>query len=80
MSCDAVRPMGFQPRRGAKRGWDHSRGSGGINTRKKMAAVFECKTCSKEYKTEETYKIHVQSHVKVICLVIGRHKIASTLK
>lgn len=66
MSCDTVRPVGFQPRRGSKkRGWCHSRGSGNVNTRNKMAAVFECKTCSKEYKTEETYKIHLQSHVKV---------------
>ena len=42
---------------------------GGSNDKKSQPAasqVFNCKTCNREYKSEETYKAHVQAHVKVI--------------
>ena len=40
-----------------------SRGRGQSATR--SHAHFECKACSKEYKTEETYSAHLGSHQKV---------------
>ena len=30
-----------------------------------MGGHFECKACSKEYKSQETYNTHLESHQKV---------------
>lgn len=40
------------------------RGRGNVDTNR-PAAKFMCKSCSKEYRTEENYKLHLQSHEKV---------------
>ena len=32
---------------------------------------YECKVCSKEYKTEENYSAHLESHQKVKCIVLS---------
>ena len=34
-------------------------------TRHDQRKVFRCKQCDKEYKSEESYRLHLQSHVKV---------------
>ena len=34
-------------------------------TRHDQRKVFSCKQCDKEYKSEESYRLHLQSHVKV---------------
>ena len=53
------------------------RGHGGINRRghayqnqgvvkkNQRPAEFSCKVCNKEYRSEESYQIHLQSHCKV---------------
>ena len=45
---------------GAPVGW---KGRG--RTRHDQRKVFSCKQCDKEYKSEESYRLHLQSHVKV---------------
>ena len=43
----------------------YSRGKGRGTQGSTRHAHFECKVCSKEYKSEETYTAHLQSHRKV---------------
>ena len=58
-----VHVRGGRGRGGIKRGG----GPGAPNVEKKSQkpAQFSCKVCNKEYRCEESYHIHLQSHQKV---------------
>lgn len=45
------------------RPWRGGRGRGQWS--QKSSAVFECKPCKKQYKSEEAYNTHLHSHVQV---------------
>lgn len=52
---------------GARRG-EQAGAQGGHHVEKKFQkpAEFSCKVCNKDYRSEESYQIHMQSHQKVV--------------
>lgn len=49
-------------RGGAKRGHQQNQS---VEKKCQRPAEFSCKVCNKEYRSEESYQIHIQSHRKV---------------
>ncbi len=60
-------PTPYQPRP-FFRGRNPRRGRG--QSAQRIHAHYECKVCSKEYKTEENYSAHIQSHQKVMTILV----------
>ena len=72
-NCGHHQQRGFRGRGrgGIRRGGGQVAQSGHAEKKVQKPAEFSCKVCNKDYRSEESYRIHLQSHQKVHLLYLN---------